>query len=700
MEYLESSTNFESTMDLDDYLMILKRRRIPAFIIFILVFTATILISLSKKPSYVAEGKLLIKNPSTISSLTKVGEGIGQLQSVDNAKSSPLDTEKEMLLSLPIIDKTIATLNLIDNENKEPLTEEQFLNKIKVSQINGTDILKVVYQDTDAEKAAAVVNTLMNFYLESNILTNRAEAKSAREFLEQQLPQAQTRVNQAERDFYEFKRKNNLINPIEQQTNSAGEIIADLDQKIIQIRSEYADVNNHIGWLRNNLAANSKETVSITSLNQLFSTRASSEEEALLARLEQLESELAIQRSRFTPTNPMLRPLEAQVEAIKKQLLGKLEAKRKNLANQIATLSQEKSVYKQKLAILPSLQQQQQRLESQLQTAQSTYSKLRDNLEAVKLAENQTVANAHIISPSPVPKKPVSPRKSLSLLSGLLLSSLTSLTSILFLEITDKSLKNVDEAKARLGLPVLGVIPRIHKSLRASLPTSNLKDSNRAIVVKDDSLVPVSQSYWMLQTNLQFLQSNNGIKVIVVTSSIPQEGKSTVTFNLSQSMAQKGQKVLLVDADLRLDERHSASNLSNQLGLSFNEVGLNDVLALKINYQAAIKQVTENIDILPAGLGAPDTIAQLDSSAMALLLEKVSADYDFVIIDTPSLMTNSEALVMGKKADGIVLVVRPGLVDAVAINIAKERLEQSGQNVLGMVVNGVIRDNEPHQYYC
>ena len=697
MQYLEYS-NSESVISFDQYSMILKRRRLPALVVFILIFASTTLILLSKKPNYVSEGKLLIKNPSTISSLTGAGEGIGELQPLDNSKSSPLETEKEMLLSRSLIDKTITTLDLKDQEKKELLTIEQFLKNVSVSQVIKADILKVSYRDIEPEQAAAVVNTLMNFYLENNIATNRAEAKSAREFLEQQLPQAQVRVNQAETDLYNFKDKNGLTTSIEQQKNLAAGIIADLDQKIIQIRSEYTDINNHIGSLRNNLDANLKEAVSVDSLNQFFINSRSPEEDALLAQLEQLESELAIQRSRFTPTNPMLNTLETQVEAIKKQLLGKLEAKSKNLAHQIATLSQEKSVYKQKLMLFPSLEQQQQRLENQLQTAQSSYSKLQNNLEAVKLAENQTVANAHIISLAPVPEKPFSVRKSLVVLQGLLLGSLASIASILFLETKDKSLKNVDEAKVRLGLPVLGVIPWMHESLQASL---NLQDSNRAIVVRDVSLVPVNQSYWILQTNLQFLQSNNGIKVIVVTSSIPQEGKSTVIFNLSQSMAKKGQKVLMVDADLRLDKGHLASNLSNEVvGFCFNEIGLSDVLNLKINYQKAIKQVTENIDILTSGFGTPDIVDYLDSSAMPLLLEKVSADYDFVIIDTPPLVTNSEALVMGQMADGIVLVVRPGLVDAFAINIAKERLEQSGQNVLGMVVNGVIRDNEPHQYYC
>lgn len=687
--------SLESSLDLEQYWLILKRRRVPALVVFVLVFAATTLTALLKKPIYLAEGNLLIKKLSSTPVLTQVGEGVGQLQPLNEVRSSPLDTEAEILLSVPMIKKTIATLDLTDKKGK-PLTQEQFLQKLKVSQLKAADLLQVSYQDSDPKKAAAVVNTLMNFYLENNILTNRAEAKSARDFLEQQLPQAQARVNKEEMALRKFKEENKLVTQVEQQANSAEAIITDLEQKIIQIRSEYADVNNHIAALRNNLNANSNEAVAITSLNQSFlkqsSSNQSSEEEALLARLEELESELAIKRTRFTATNPMLVRLETEVQAIKNQLLGKLEAKRKNLANQIATLSQEQSAYKQRLMILPALEQKQRELERQLQAAQSSYSKLLENLGAVRLAENQKVANAYIISPPLVPEKPVAPRKSLSLLTGFFLGSLTSLATVWLLEIRDKSIKTVEEARALLGFPLLGVIPLIGKSVQASLPPGDLEYSNRAIVVRDYPFVPFSESYQMLQTNLKFLRSDNTIKVIVITSSIPQEGKSTVTANLALSMAQRGQKVLLVDADLHRPQQHQVSNLSNQVGLS-------NVLVGEIEYQAAIKQVTNNLDVLTAGVAPPNPIALLDSQAMTSLVEQFSADYDFVIIDTPPLMAASEALVLGKMADGVVLVVRPGLVDSVGVNLAKERLEQSDQNVLGIVVNGVISANEPHSYY-
>ncbi|WP_216595742.1 polysaccharide biosynthesis tyrosine autokinase [Myxosarcina sp. GI1] len=648
-----------------------------------------------------AEGKILIKKLSTITSLTEVGEGIGQLQSVDDKESNPLETEKEMLLSIPLIVKTIETLNLTDDNNK-PLTIEEFLNKVAVQQISKADILQVSYEDKDSERAAIAVNTLMKFYLQKNISTNQAEAKSAREFIEQQLPKAKVRENQAEQALYDFKAQNNLLISIEQQKEQASEILSDLDQKIIQIRAEYTDLSDRIRLLRNNLDTNSSAAISTTSLNEAFYNTVpdNSEEEVLLTRLEELEAQLAIQESRFTANHPDLVSSQAQVRGLKQQVLSKLEAKRQNLVNKIATLKQEKSAYKQNLMALPPIEQQLSQLESQLQTARSTYLKLIDKLETVKLAESQTVANAYILSPSTVPEQPVS-SKSVVLLSGLLLSTLVSAASIWYLEYKDKSLKTVEEAKARLRLPVLGVIPQLNRSKLANLSSSNSIDFDRALVVKNNSIAPLTRSYSMLQTNLEFSQSQKGVKTIVVTSSIPQEGKSTVSFNLSKIMAQRGLKVLIVDADLNPNEKYEqySSNLSEWLGIKVSKVNLNDILSGKVKYQTAIQRITDNIDLLPTESEASSSIARLDSSAIASSMEEFSADYDFVIIDTPPLITNSEALVLGKMADGIVMVVRLGLADTNSITLAKERLERSEQNVLGIVVNGSGSEREAYEYY-
>jgi capsular exopolysaccharide synthesis family protein len=197
----------------------------------------------------------------------------------------------------------------------------------------------------------------------------------------------------------------------------------------------------------------------------------------------------------------------------------------------------------------------------------------------------------------------------------------------------------------------------------------------------------------MLQANLKFLNSDKQLKVVVVTSSVPQEGKSTVSANLAVAIAESGRRVLLVDADMRRPLQHQIWDL-------INEAGLSNVLVGQAELRTAIKEVTDNLHVLSAGAIPPNPMALLESNRMASLIKSFSDSYDFVIIDTPSVNVAADAPILGNMADGVLLVVRPGVVDTASAAAAREFLEQSGQNVLGQVINGVTSENKPYSYYA
>jgi capsular exopolysaccharide synthesis family protein len=201
-----------------------------------------------------------------------------------------------------------------------------------------------------------------------------------------------------------------------------------------------------------------------------------------------------------------------------------------------------------------------------------------------------------------------------------------------------------------------------------------------------------SEAYRMLQANLKFLSPDQDLKVIVVTSSVPKEGKSTVSTNLAAAIAQLGSRVLLIDADLHHPQQHHIWDLTN-------EVGLSEVIVGQTEVKKAMKQVMPNLDVLPSGIIPPNSLALLGSKRMNSLIEDFSKIYDFVIVDTSPLLLVADALTLSKMSDGILLVARPGVIDRVSANATKERLEQSGQNVLGLVVNGVMIENEPDSYF-
>ncbi|MFB2836058.1 GumC family protein [Floridanema evergladense] len=712
----------ETSIGLQYYWLLLKRRWQPASSVFILVvFLCTLSASL-EKPVYEAVGKLSLKKISPTSSLTGLGKEIGEVTSVGE-QSNPLSTEVEVIRSVPMLEKTIAQLKLKDPVGN-PLKIKDFLAKLKVMNIRGTDILTVYYQDRNPQITAAVVNTLINLYIENNQTVNRMEATAARDFLEKQLPQAEATLRQAEVALRQFKELNKVV-ALQEEARSAVEVIAKLEEQIAAAKSEYADLNAQKFSFEKELQMNPQQALIATSLSQ------SSAVQEALRDYQQVERQLAIEKTRFQETHPVIvdlrnkkETLQALLETRIKTVVGetqskqgnlqigdlkpklieefvKVEAKRQGLADQIVSLSNVQIAYKQRMNVLPRLEKEQRELENKLQVSQATYALLFQKLQEIRITENQNVGNARIIEAPEVPQEPIASRKKLLIISGVLLGSLLGMATALFLESQDKSLKTVEEAKECFGLTLLVVIPALRKSDKIAKGNffwknkPNNKDLERStpkIVVKNDSHTPISAAYRMLQANLRFLSSDRELKTIVVSSSIPHEGKSTVSANLAVAVAQVGRKVLLVDADMHHPVQHRIWDLTNQVGLSNAIVGQTEL-------RTAIREVMPNLDVLTCGVIPPNPMALLDSQRISSLIDEFTALYDLVIIDTPSLNVAADALILGKKVDGLLFVARPGVVDSASATFAKELLKKSNQNVLGLIVNGVIPNHEPHSYY-
>lgn len=707
----------QETSSFGKYWQILQRRWVPGIGVFFPIFLLSLVASSIKKPSYQAEGKLQFQRTNTISTLTGVGTEIAKLEPVvqDN-KTNPLNTEAEVIRSHPIIQKTIERLNLKD-ETGALLKTNDFIKKLTIKDVKGTDVLQVNYNDTNPEVAAKAVNTLMEAYLEHNVSYHRSAVTAARKFLEKQVPSAESVVRKAEAELREFKEKNQIVS-LQEEANTAVQSLSDLQKQIGDIKSQIADSSSQAQAVRQKLGMTSEQAVTMTSLSQ------SSGVQEVMTELQRIELQLADRRESLLDTHPEIIKLKSKANSLKDILqnrvgnvapgqqitsisnlqlgtlkqdlsreLVQLESRRLGLASQLATLTGLETTYRQRLNNLPKLEQIQRELERKVQAAQSTYSLLLQRLQESRIAENQNLGNAQIISQAPTPDEPIS-SPTVSYLSAGLLGLLTSMATMYLLESRDKYIKNIDEAKELMELTLLGVIPSFSKPksfLRAN-NNDDIEGSSPKIVVRDMPRSASSEAYRMLRANLKYISADKELKVIVVTSSVAKEGKSTVAANLAMAIAQMERRVLLVDGDLHRPVQHNIWDLPNNEGLSNVIVGQSDA-------RTAITRVMDNLYVLPSGLVPPSPASLLDSKRMATLIDSFRNNYDCVIIDTPSLSIGADAAALGQMADGVLFVVRPGVVDVVNAAFAKDLLEKSGQNVLGQVVNGVIAKNEPYSNY-
>ncbi len=423
--------------------------------------------------------------------------------------------------------------------------------------------------------------------------------------------------------------------------------------------------------------------------------------QSVLDQLAKTESELAEERKRFNENHPTITSLLDKKASLRRYLqqaisssVGRgvkvsegllyngnsvketpldkfitLKIKELSQQQQLASLYQYQQVYLQRAKELPQLEKKEQEMLRYLETARENYANLLNTQHELQILQNQHMANVEIMEVAGIPQKGSSGKITLMVL-GVILGLLLSNFTVIFLEKQDRTLKTISEIKQKLPYPVLGMIPFEPGAY------------DQGIMVESEPDCFSSEIYRMIQANLKFITSEPEPKVIVITSSVPGEGKSTVTANLSAAIAQLGRKVLLIDGDLRCSHQH-------ELWIVKNKTGIKDIITQQLPLNKVVSKPMSNLDLLTSGTIPPNPLALLDSPEMAKLIAQGRRDYDMVIIDAPPLPVTADVLTLSKLADGIIFVSRPGVVEQESAELAQETLTNSRQTVLGMIINGV-----------
>ncbi|GAB4365066.1 MAG: polysaccharide biosynthesis tyrosine autokinase [Elainellaceae cyanobacterium] len=700
--------NTVSSISLQQYWHILKRRWFSAATVFALVLAGSSLLTYNTKPIYEAEGKLRFRGRSLAVSLTELGAERDNEPLV--REGNPLDTEIGVIRSVPTLQKTIDRLGLTDEEGN-PLPRSHLLKNLSLVNEAGTDLLTISYRSEDPEQAKAIVDTLVETYLAENLQSSRADVAAARSFISEQLPEAEARVRELELALRDFKEQYQVVS-LEEEARSSVTTLDDLRRSIAETQSELANAQAESNEFRNQLGMEVKQATALTALSQ------STGVQEVLGELQAVESALATERVRFQDGHPVVTALldkKSNLESLLDQRIaqtlegqqpvprGALQAgtfradlaedfvraqvRQAGLVNEISSLVKVQQAYQQRVNALPRIEQELRELERKLEAAQATYSVLLQRLQEALVAENQTIGNAYVIQTAALLESPIAPNPTLNLAVAVILGMLLAIITVLLREAQDQSIRTIQETKDLFGDVLLGIIP-LHQRDRSTIHRtgSNTEPISPDIVVYHAPGSPTSEAYRMLQANLRSISANKGQKTIIVTSSIPREGKSIVSANLALALAQTHRRVLLIDADMRCPCQHQLWGLSNGIGLSQILTGQSDL-------ESAI-QSGSDLDVLTAGSPSVHPSTLLDSERARELLRECADRYDFVIIDTPAWNVAADVAVLSQKADGVLFVVRPGVVDADSASSAKESLKRANQSLMGLVINGTPLESD------
>ncbi len=377
------------------------------------------------------------------------------------------------------------------------------------------------------------------------------------------------------------------------------------------------------------------------------------------------EQNAAVQAGRYAETKSNLSSL---IDSVNKQISDKqaaIDAVDKSAASSAAQLSQ---------------------LQSELLQLRQSYISLLQSYENVRLAEAQSANNILVVSPAIRPQAPVRPRVSTNMLLGGIIGLILAFGLIFMIEYLDDRMRSPDQVTQILNLPTIGLI--------AKWPTSGTVDPRlEKLIALREPRSPIVEALRTLRSNIQFSAIDRPVQVLLLTSSGPVEGKSTIAANLGIVMAHTGKRVILVDADLRRPTVHKTFELRNDIGLTGAMVQNNP---LETALQAT---AVDNLKVLTSGPLPPNPSELLGSKRMTQLIEELRGMADTIIIDSPPVMAVTDALILSALADGVLMVIDAGSTRIGVARQVKLALDQASARILGVVMNKIPASRRGGYYY-
>ena len=708
----------ESTMR--EYLRVLIKRKWMVTGVVVGIFMAVAIASLRQTPIYEAASQIVINKAD--SNLITFKDSVPV---VDYYDQSDLDTEVRILQSDLMALQVIRQLNLDKrpefggqadqkqpNLVADPLQTDSnrtsallgsFRGNLHVTLIPNTRIIEIHYTSTDPQLAASAVNTLAATYVEQNFKTKFESTMQASDWLSKQLVDLQMKVETSQEKLVRYQKEHEIFG-VDDKQNIITEKLDELNKEMTA--AEFDRMQKEAVYRQTQSNDPVAVAAAIVADTTGGGTGAAS---ALLDKLREQQAGLRIQiadlGTQFGPSYPKITQLNNQLKEIDHQLQSETNKAVDHLKGQYeAALQREnmlrESFEKQKQAAnkLNESAIEYSILKRDVDSNRTLYEGLLEKLKEAGVTAGLRSNNFRIINAARVPTSPSEPNIPRNLAFALVLGVISGVGLAFLLENLDNTVRTPEQAQAISGLPSLGMIPLGSKSTsRGSTGNRLALTASKEVVETVTQVRPQSQmaeSYRALRTSL--LLSNLGAppKVIMVTSARPQEGKTTTSINTAIVLAQKGVRVLLVDADLRRPSIHKTLGMGPRSGLS-------NVLTGSATLQQTIttSPILPNLLIMPAGTPPPNPAELLASSNMRDLIVELRELYDHIVIDTPPTLSVTDAVVLSPRADATILVIRSGQTTKPALRRARDILMQVNAHVAGVLLNAVDLTSPDYYYY-
>lgn len=716
----------ESEIHLRDYLRVIRKRRKMVILFAVITIASVVLGTMAVTPLYQADVNVLIERNYDTSLDAKWW---GQTYDPEF-----METQFNIIKSRNVIDRVVRTLKLdtdyrqlfikddkqgsffhtitsyiktvttslkslikpaeppqlaiaakLPIDRLEPVTDAQIIadiiqSKISTQPVKDSRIVEISYLNEHPGLAALVANSIADAYAAEMLEIKMNTTNYTIQWMTAKSEEAKKKLEESERTLQEYITANDLV-MIEDKMAITPQKLAQFsaDQGTAQTnRSEIENVYKQIQKAQGNMGI-------LEAIPQFTSDRGLQNVREKMLVAEQQVTELS---KKYGEKHPLMKKAVGEVVALKakkaqeiKRLIDSVridyelaQEKEGNLRNLLTETKQELLTQKERYI-------QYDVLKREVETNRSLYNALISKVKEQGATEQTQSVNIWVVKKATTPVSPAKPRPARNLLLSVILGVFGGVGMAFFVEYLDNTVKSIEEVERQTGLHVLGVI------------TQQEKGTNVNTALRDESRSLLAESYRSIRSQVLLSSAGKPPKCILVTSGMPQEGKTTTAMNLARILSQSESSVLLIDCDLRKPRVHKLFGISNKVGLSnyLTSTGL----AAPIQ-----KAADEKLDLIPSGPVPPNPSELLASANMRQLIIDMSAQYDFVIIDSPPVMSVTDSQILSRLVDGTIIVTKGGSTTWDELRRAVRLFTDVKAHLLGVVLNAVqIKDSNDAYYY-
>jgi capsular exopolysaccharide synthesis family protein len=693
-----------------DYLLILRKHQWLILSFMLAVVTIVAIATFRMQPVYVATARIEMDRENANILPFQGSDSYDFMMDLENY----IETQSKILTSETLALQTIRNSGLSARpefsspdgpseaiasgslaNQKRPPELAGFLGSLSVKRVPNSRLMDVSFESTDPQLAARIVNAHIATYIEQNFRSRYDATTRATTWLTDQLEELKIKVQKAEDARIAYERQNQIWT-IDDKQNITTQRLSDVNKQLTDAQSERMKKESLYQFAKSG------------NLDAVPQVQSNSGLVDLLKKRTDASSQYNDALSQYGPNFPKVQRLQAQlkelddsVEKEKQKILAVLESDYREVRQRETLLTQALDVQKAEANQMAEKLVEYNILKREAEANKTLYDGLMTKFKETAISQSLRSSNIRVVDPAMIPSTPARPAKTRNVTLAFLVGLVGGIGLALLREYLDNTVKTPDDVETLARLPSLAVVPQF-AGLNGNAKKQGLLNGFAAnghekrieLVAQHLPKSQMSEAFRALRTSILLSQADHPPQVILVTSALPREGKTTAAANLAVTLAQLGDRTVLVDADLRKPGIGRLLNLGSgkYAGLSSYLAGVSSLDLVTVPHPAI-----PNLAAIPTGPLPPNPADLLSSHKLAEAIAELRTKYKFIVIDSPPVMAATDAVILSVLTDGVLLVVRSGETPKEAFTRTRDLLSSVKCRILGVVLNAV--DSSAPDYY-